>query len=86
MDISTITTLIGSLGFPIVAVIALGFFIWRIYIKSEEREAAYREEIKECQTVNAEAIKTLANYANKIGTIEQDIKEIKDNMIILTTK
>ena len=86
MDIATITTLISTLGFPIVCVIALCWFIWRIYRKSEEREAELRQEIKDCQAVNAEAIKTLAHYADRLGTIEQDVKEIKDDIIILTAK
>lgn len=82
MDIATIASLIGTLGFPIVAVIALCWFIWRIYKKSEERENELRQEIRDCQVVNAEAIKTLAQYADRLGAIEQDVKEIKD--IVLT--
>jgi hypothetical protein len=31
MDITLIVELIGTLGFPIACVIALGFFVWKIY-------------------------------------------------------
>ena len=38
MEIAAIAELITTLGFPIACVIALGWFVWRIYTKSEERE------------------------------------------------
>jgi len=36
MDITMITELIASLGFPIAAVLAMGWFIYKIYKKSED--------------------------------------------------
>ena len=78
MDVTVILEIIGTLGFPIAVCIALGWFIYKIYKASEKREAILRTEIKESQSINAEAIKTLALYAERLGNIESDVKEIKD--------
>lgn len=81
MDVAMMTELIASLGFPIAAVIAMGLFIFKIYKKSEEREAVLMEEIKESRAVNAEAIKTIASYAEKLDVIQKDVAEIKTIVI-----
>ena len=86
MDIKLILELIGTVGFPITACLALGIFIFKIYKKSEEREIALRDEISDCQEINREAIKTLALYAERLGVIEDDIKEIKEDILILTER
>lgn len=86
MDIALIVELISTVGFPIACVLALGLFIWRIYKASEAREAELRIEIKENQAINAEAIKTLALYAERLDVIQTDIEEIKEDIIILTDK
>lgn len=78
MDIGVITELITSLGFPIALVIAMGFFIWKIYQQSVTREEKLMEEITENRLVNEKAIETLAVYAERIGSIEADVKEIKN--------
>jgi hypothetical protein len=78
MDITIILELIGTVGFPIAAVIVLCWFIYKIYKASEKREEALRGEIQENRAINAEAIKTLALYAERLGNIESDVKEIKD--------
>ena len=36
MDVNTLTTLITTLGFPIVCVVGLGWFIYKIYIDTQE--------------------------------------------------
>ena len=78
MDINTITSLIGTVGFPIVCCLALGFFIWRVYQQSVKREEKLMEEIAENRAVNDKAIETLALYAERLGVIEEDVKEIKN--------
>lgn len=83
MDATTLIELVGSLGFPIVVVIAMGWFIWNIYKKSESREDALRAQIVESQKVNAEAIHTIALYAERLGVIEEDLKEVKHDVNIL---
>lgn len=86
MDIKLILELIGTIGFPITACLVLGAFIFKIYKKSEEREAALRKEIAEGREINKEAIKTLALYAERLGVIETDVREIKADIMILTDR
>lgn len=81
MDINNIVTLISTLGFPIVVCLVLGWFIYKIYKKSEQREDALRAEIKENQEINSKAVSTLALYAERLGVVEQDVKEIKEILI-----
>lgn len=78
MDVSIWTELIGTLGFPIALVLAMGFFIWNIYKQSVTREEKLMQEITENRVVNAKAIETLTLYAERLGNIESDVKEIKD--------
>lgn len=78
MEFTLMLEIIGTLGFPIAACIALCWFIYRVYKASEKREEDLRKEIKESQAINANAIKTLALYAERLGNIESDVKEIKD--------
>ena len=86
MDARLIVEIISAVGFPITACLLLGWFIFKIYKKGEEREAALRTEIENCQEVNKEAIKTLALYAERLGIIENDVKEIKEDLIVLTDR
>lgn len=81
MDYTLFVELIGTVGFPIAVAIAMGAFIYKIYKKSEEREDALREEIKENREINAKAVSTLALYAERLGVVEQDVKEIKTILI-----
>ena len=81
MDINVITELITGVGFPIAAVIALGFFVWKIYNQSVKREEKLLTEITENRLVNEQAIQTLTLYAERLGVIENDIKEIKSTII-----
>ena len=77
MELATITELIGTLGFPIACVLALGFFIWKIYQQSVKREEKLMSEIAENRSVNAKAIETIALYAERLTHIEGNIEEIK---------
>lgn len=83
MDMTVFTELIATLGFPIALVIAMGFFIWQIYKQSVEREEKLMTEIAENRIVNEKAIETLTLYAERLGNIESDVKEIKN---IITTE
>ncbi len=101
MDVATITQLITTLGFPIVAVIAMAWFIYQIYQKTtednaanmekvqarcQEREDKLYQEIKENREVNAQAIATIAKYAEKLEVIQTDVNEIKTDIIIISEK
>ena len=86
MDITLIGELIGTFGFPIALVIVLCWFIWHIYKRSEEREVELRQELKENREINAEAIKTIALYAERLDVIQRDVNEIKEDIIIISDK
>ena len=83
MDATIWTELISTVGFPIALVIAMGFFIWTIYKQSVAREEKLMQEIAENRLVNEKAIETLAVYAERLGVIENDVREIKT---IITTE
>lgn len=78
--------LITTVGFPIACVIAMGLFIYNIYKKSEDREDKLMYEIQKTREVNAQAIETIAHYAEKLDTIQEDIKDIKQEVTLLAAK
>ena len=77
MDIAMIGDLISNFGFPIVLVLVMGLFIWKMYQQSVTREEKLMNELAACRAVNDKAIETLSVYAERIGVIEADVKEIK---------
>lgn len=86
MDISLFIELIGTIGFPIACVLALGLFVYKLWQQSVEREKTLMTEIAENRLVNEKAIETIAHYANRLDAIQQDIGEIKNDIVIITTK
>lgn len=78
--------LIPTLGFPIVCVVAMGFFIWKIYKASESREAKLMEELTENRKINEQAIQTIAKYAENLETIKNDITDIKTDITVINAK
>lgn len=90
MDFATIIEMIGSIGFPLVAVLVMGWFIFKIYndtqIKTKEREDRLYEEIKANREVNAQAITTIGLYADRLKNIENDVNEIKTDITVIMNK
>ena len=101
MTIGDIIELISNLGFPIACVVAMSAFIYKIYKKSEDREERFMvrvqersqeredilyKEIKENREINAKAINTIAHYAEKLDSIQDDIKEIKTDITVIMGK
>lgn len=78
MEMGVITELIATVGFPIALVIAMGFFIWKIYGQSVTREEKLMEELAENRAINKQAIETLALYNERLTNIESDVRDIKD--------
>lgn len=81
--------LISTLGFPIFAACALGFFIWKISQKLMEenkaREQKYIEIIAqsnamltECQNTNAKFLETLGSMQECMKHMQEDVDDIKD--------
>lgn len=86
MDTALILEMIATVGFPIVACIVLGWFIYKIYKASEKREGELRQELKENREINKKAIETIALYAERLDTIQRDVNEIKDDIVIITDR
>ena len=86
MDIAIILEMIGTVGFPIAMVIALGFFVYKLWKQSAERENTLLAEIKECREVNSKAIDTIAHYAEKLEVIQQDVNAIKSDIAIVAER
>ena len=86
MDMATITELIATLGFPIVCVLALGIFIYKIWQQSATREDKLMNEITENRLVNEKAIETIAQFAERFTHIEEDVAEIKGDVILIKDK
>lgn len=86
MDIKTIETFISSVGFPIACVLGMGYFIWQLYKQSVDRENKLYTQIEESRLVNAKAIDTIAHYAERLDTIQEDVKVIKNDVIKIMAK
>ena len=101
MELQTILDTISNFGFPIALVLVLGLFIYKIYTdqqkdnkenlekvqaESKEREAVLYSEIKANREVNAQAITTIALYADKLDTIQHDVSDIKTDLIALNER
>ena len=76
--------LVGTVGFPIAVAIALGWFVFQIYKRSEKREDELRTEIKESQIINSKFADIISRYSVEISEIKHDVKEIKEDIIVIT--
>ena len=81
MDINTVQTLITSLGFPIVCVIALGWFIYKAFEKftsqAEKREEKLYTVIAQAQETNERLTQTNAEFFSVLNTYKTDLDDIK---------
>ena len=89
MDANTITQLITTLGFPIVLVGVLVWFIWQIYNDSkqqnETREEKLYEVIANAQKQNVELSDTNAKFVGILETYKTDLEEIKHDVVDIKT-
>ena len=83
MDATMVTELISTLGFPIALVIGMSYFIWQLWKQSVVREEKLMSELTECRVVNSQAISTIAQYADKLDSIQKDVTEIKSDMNVI---
>ena len=82
MEAMTLIELIPTLGFPIVMVIALGIFIYKLWQQSVIREEKLIEEITENRLVNTKFAEIIGQYEITLGEIRSDVKDIKDTLHI----
>lgn len=86
MELGAIVELIGTVGFPIACVLALGFFVWNIYKQSVVREDKLMQEITENRLVNEKAIETISQYAERLTHIEETITEVRNDVSLIKEK
>lgn len=86
MDVEIITNLIANLGLPVAMVVAMGLFIFKLWKQSAEREKTLYNELAECRAVNEKAIATIATYSGKLDAIQEDVKVIKEDMVLITER
>ena len=86
MDINAILEIISTLGFPIAMVIALGFFVYKLWQQSVTREDKLMQEITENRLVNEKAIETIAQYAERLTHIEDTITEVRNDVSLIKDK
>ena len=86
------TQLISTVGFPIVCVIALGYFVYiaweKINEQNEKREDKLYDVIVKAQAnnemlleTNKEFVAVLETYKTDITEIKHDIEDIKDIIV-----
>ncbi len=91
MDLNSIQTAISTLGFPIVITIALMWFIWKLWTKTqtqnEQRENKLYEVIGKAQAqnerlsaTNSEFVAVLNAYKDDLQTIKNDVSDIKQKI------
>jgi preprotein translocase subunit YajC len=93
--------LLESFGLPVAIIVALGFFIYKIYTdttkqnketvtqmqeKCQAREEKLYDEIGKNREVITQAIATISKYAEKLDVIQSDVNEIKTDVIKITEK
>lgn len=92
---------IATFGFPIICCLVLGWFVFKIYqdttkqnqenmekvqSRCKEREEKLYQEIAKQNEINDRAIDTIAHYAEKLDSIQQDIKDIKTDITVIMAK
>lgn len=82
MELATIGEAIATLGFPIVCVIALGFFVYKLWQQSVKREEILMNEITENRVINQKFAEIIGQYEITLGEIKNDVKDIKDTLHI----
>ena len=88
MDLEPVQTLITTLGFPIVCVLAMGWFIFKLWNKSQDQNdkreeklylviASSQEQNIKLSKTNSAFVNVLENYKKDLDTIKNDVAEIK---------
>lgn len=82
MEIGVIVELIGTIGFPITCVLALGVFVYKLWKQSVDREQVLMGEITENRLINQKFAEIIGKYEIELGEIKTDVKDIKETLHI----
>ena len=101
MDISMVMELITTLGFPIACVVMLGAFVFYIYKRQiedstnnmekvqercKEREDKLYNELAINREITGKAVETIALYAERLNNIEDNVEDIRNDVLIIKEK
>lgn len=81
MEIATIIELIGTVGFPIACVLALGIFVYKLWQQSVTRETLLMNEITANREINKQFATIIAQHSVQLEEIKDDVREIKQQII-----
>lgn len=96
MTLEAILAAITQVGFPIVCVVVMGWFIYKIYQNTTEQNISNMAQVQErcrvreeklysyldkAQEINNQAIATLARYDEKLNVIQEDLEAIKEKVL-----
>lgn len=99
--LTAIAELIPTLGFPIICVLGLGWFIYKIYndttaanaanmekvqARCQEREDKLYAQLEKQNEINGRFATIIAQYEVKLEAIREDVAEIKNDVIALINK
>lgn len=80
MDIAAVTSLIGTLGFPIVACIFMAVFMWKMIKQNQEyqkemegKQTAAIEKMSEALVQNTAKLTEIYQKIDNLATIEEKI-------------
>lgn len=77
MEIELITSLISTLGFPIVLVLAMGWFIYKLQQESVDRENKLYDIIRDYGTKIESITTTLERVVVKLDVLSGEVSELK---------
>ncbi|WP_143452424.1 hypothetical protein [Sporanaerobium hydrogeniformans] len=89
MDITSTSQAIQMVGFPIICVLGLAFFIYKIWQKMQENQDKLTMTLVEVNTTNRELSETnkelsetnrklVEQFTNDLASIKEDMKDIKE--------
>lgn len=99
--LGVIAELIPTLGFPIICVIGLGWFIYKIYndttkqnaanmeavqARCKEREEKLYSQLEKQNEINGKFANIIAQYDVKLDAIQTDIADIKQDVAVIMNK
>lgn len=91
MEIVTfLVEILPSVGFPILCVGALGWFVYKFYTDSQKQNAEREEKLyiqlgKQTE-INEKFANIIAQYEAKLNIIQTDISEIKTDIAVIMNK
>jgi hypothetical protein len=88
--ITMLVELLPTVGFPIICVGALAWFVYKFYSDSQkanaEREEKLYIQLGKQTEINEKFANIIAQYEVKLDTIQTDISDIKTDIAVIMNK